>query len=417
MTWTIFRRMSPSKALPMTHNISLAESMKELDRQKKQAVRGLLQRLVDQDKAQIIVPTYATKPGYWFGGGNLLQDDKGVIWLCGRYRNAGDSRTGLAAGERGLECAVFRSDDLGHSFKKVLSWSKADLSQAEAAVLSIEGTALHRRADGNVELFVSLEKKCSYPNDLAHYQKPGTGVWSIDRMVGRSVEQLDPATLTTVLENHDRPEYLHLKDPVVFDGVNQETVMFFCSHPFTWASGNTGLATRRPGNTQFDIKSWEIVRRGAAWDVASTRITGRVRIPAMGVFSTERPCWVYFYDGCECVRELPENDKAHHRPRGYSCEEIGGALFGRDESLAQLQRLSDIEPFFVSPHGSGSSRYADALLTTDGLIATWQQSQADGSQPLVRHFVSRDEIESVLRGTNTSQPTPPADGPKPSIDG
>ena len=49
--------------------------------------------------------------GFWFGGGNMVQDHDGTLWLVGRYRNHGDSRTGLGAGERGLELALFRSDD------------------------------------------------------------------------------------------------------------------------------------------------------------------------------------------------------------------------------------------------------------------------------------------------------------------
>ncbi len=368
-----------------------------MDARVKQAVRRLLQELVNQDRARVVVSAYASGPGYWFGGGNLLRDQDGVWWLCGRYRNAGDSRTGLAAGERGLECAVFRSDDSARSFAKVLSWSREDLSGPGAQVVSIEGTALHRLADGTVELFISSEKERPYPDHLTSYQKPGTGVWSIDRMAARSVEELDPATLVPVLENRDMPEYLHLKDPVVFDDATGATVMLFCSHPHTWASGNTGLAIRRPDSTYFEIESWEVVSRGAAWDVASTRITGCVRIPAVGVLSSERPFTAYFYDGSECVRELEESDRAHKRPRGYSCEEIGGAFLGWDDSLADLDRLSATEPFFVSPHGTGCSRYMDVVRTPDGLLATWQQSQPDRSQPLVSHFISLDAVESALQ--------------------
>ena len=368
-----------------------------LDHRKREAAGRLLGKLVDQERARVIVPAYASRPGDWFGGGNLLRDDDGVIWLCGRYRNAGDARTGLASGERGLECAVFRSDDAEHTFKKVRSWSKTDLSRPDRRVLSIEGTALHRLPDGTVELFISSEKERSYPSDLVDYQKPGTGVWSIDRMTGSSVEELDPTTLTPLLENCDRPEYLHVKDPVVLDDVRQGTILLFCSHPFTWASGNTGLAIRRPGDGQFEIQSWEIVPRGAAWDVASTRVTGRVRIPPVGVFAGESACSVYFYDGCECVRPLEESAKAHGRPRGYSCEELGGAMFGWDECFPQLERLSTTGPFFVSPHGTGCSRYVDAILTGDGILVTWQQSQPDRSQPLVGHFVPLDEVERLLQ--------------------
>jgi hypothetical protein len=373
--------------------------MNNLDSQQKEIVLRLLRELINQEEARVLVPAYDSESGYWFGGGNLLADDSGVIWLCGRYRNAGDARTGVAKGERGLECAVFRSDDGGRSFNKIHSWSKADLSREGRGVLSIEGTALGRLADGSVELFVSSEKDRSYPASLASYQKPGTGVWSIDRMIGDSVEDLDPATLEPVLENFDRPEYLHVKDPVVLDDASQGTTLLFCSHPFTWASANTGLAVRAPGDKHFQVRSWELVSRGPAWDVASTRVTGRLRIPKLGLFAEEKPCSVYFYDGCECVRPLEESEQAHKRPRGYSCEEIGGALFGWDDDFPQLERLSVIQPLFFSPHGTGSSRYVDVIQTTEGLLATWQQSQPDRSQPLVGHRVPLDEVQTLMDGT------------------
>jgi hypothetical protein len=372
--------------------------MKKLDTQRKEIVLRLLRELIDQQKARVLVSANESSSGFWFGGGNLLPDENGVIWLCGRYRNAGDARTGVEKGERGLECAVFRSDDGGRNFDKVLSWSKADLSRENGVVLSIEGTALHRLPDGSVELFISTEKERSYPAPFAGYQKPGTGVWSIDRMVGDSVEGLDPTTLEPVLENGDRPEYLHVKDPVVFDEASQGTILLFCSHPFTWASANTGLAVRAPGSRQFELRSWELVPRGAVWDIASTRLTARLRIPQVGLFAEEKPCSVYFYDGCECVRQLEESEKAKKRPRGYSCEEIGGALFGWDEDFPELERLSCLEPLFLSPHGTGSSRYVDVIQTADGLLATWQQSQPDRSQPLVGHAVPLDEVQTILAG-------------------
>ena len=173
-------------------------------------------------------------------------------------------------------------------------------------------------------------------------------------------------------------------------------MLIFCSHPFTWASANTGLAVRAPGANRFELQSWELVPRGPAWDIASTRVTGRMRIPRVGLFAHQKPCSVYFYDGCECVRPLEESEKAHKRPRGYSCEEIGGALFGWDEGFPELVRLSLIEPLFFSPHGTGCSRYVDVIQTAEGLLATWQQSQPDGSQPLVGHMVPTNEVQGML---------------------
>lgn len=364
-----------------------------LSEKQTQALKTLLTALIDQHHARVIVPAYAAQSGYWFGGGSLAQDDDGAIWLSGRYRNYGDSRTGVAAGTRGLECAVFRSTDNGETFTKAQSWSKSDLSR-NGKVLSIEGTGLHRRKDGTWELFVSLEKERAYPSDVAHYQKPGTGVWSLERMTGDTLSAFDAQTLVPVLST-ENPGYLHIKDPVPFDAPNGDTAVIFCSHPISWASANTGVAYQRDPHGMLEVVSWELVGRGPIWDVASTRITERLELPAIGVFA-ENPVAIYFYDGAESMRQLEENPRAHKRPRGYSCEEIGGAFWGPANAVGNPERLSLIEPWFVSPFGTGSSRYISCLQTAGGILATWQQSQPDGSQPLVAHFVSMDDVRRIL---------------------
>jgi hypothetical protein len=372
--------------------------MQQLTLQKKTCLKTFLSALINQQKAHILVPANEPQSGFWFGGGNLVQDHTGSVWLSGRYRNHGDSRTGLEAGQRGLECAIFRSDDHGQRFTKVHSWSKADLSYPDRNVLSIEGTALHQYVDGSWELFISTEKDMPYPEPLKNFQKPGTGVWTIDRLWGKSLETLDPSTLTPVLENTEHPEYLHVKDPVVFDAPNGDTALVFCTHPFTWASGNTSLALRQPGQEQFQRHAWEVVSRGAAWDVASTRITEHLSIPQTGCFADAPACSAYFYDGAECMRPHEENVRARKRPRGYSCEEISGAFFGWDAAFPQMERLSPLAPLFVSPWGTGCSRYTETLVTEDGILAVWQQSQNDLSQPLVGHFVPMDEVQRILTG-------------------
>jgi hypothetical protein len=372
--------------------------MQKLSNQQKTCLHHVLSELINQQQAHVLVPAYQAKSGFWFGGGDIVRDQTGGIWLSGRYRNHGDSRTGLEAGQRGVECAIFRSDDGGQMFTKVHSWSKADLSYPEQKTISIEGTALHQRSDGTWELFISSEKALSYPESLKHYQKPGTGIWTIDRITGESLEQLDPSTLSPVLENHEYSEYLHVKDPVVFDAPNGKTAMIFCSHPFSWASSNTGLAFRNKPEDQFSISHWELVSRGTSWDVASTRITGRLLIPPIGCFSDVPACSVYFYDGAECMRAHEENPHAYKRPRGYSCEELGGAFFGWDHVFPELERLSQIQPMFMSPWGTGCSRYVKSLITEDGILAVWQQSQEDLSQPLVGHVLAIDDIRRILAG-------------------
>jgi hypothetical protein len=61
-----------------------------------------------------------------------------------------------------------------------------------------------------------------------------------------------------------------------------------------------------------------------------------------------------------------------------------------------MERLSRLEPLFVSPWGTGCSRYVHTLVTEAGILATWQQSQVDGSQPLVGHWLAMDEVERIL---------------------
>lgn len=361
------------------------------------ALTRLLAALIDQSRARVLVPAYRPSTGHWFGGGNLVQLPDGTLLLSGRYRNYGDSRTGLGAGERGLECAVFGSQDRGATFQKIASFSKADLSRSGAEVVSIEGTSLHPLADGSIELFISSEKEFGYPDGLSEFQKPGTGVWSIDRLVAPTIAALNPARLEPVLDARDLPEYLHVKDPVVFDTSEGDTAMIFCSHPFTWASSNTGLAVRRSGATGFEVVDWEAAGRGAAWDIAATRVTGRFTVPTLGAYTDSPDHYIYFYDGAECLRKLDENPNARRRPRGYSCEELGGAFVGGALPSREMQRLSRLAPLFVSPYGTGSSRYASTLVLDDGVFALWQQSQPDESQPLVGHFLPMSEIERLLQ--------------------
>jgi hypothetical protein len=322
-------------------------------------------------------------------------DSEGRIWLSGRYRNYGDSRTGLTEGTRGFACAIFCSEDGGQEFQEIRRWTKGDLSVLEE-VVSIEGTALLPLSDGSWEFYISMEKAVSYPEPYASYQKPGTGVWQIDRICGESPQDLQAESLTPTLVNHEWPEYLHIKDPYIISGDNGETRLGFCSHPISWASSNSGVAVRPAIGDPFQVTHWEMVSRGSVWDVAATRITGQLQVPAVGHFASTPPISLYFYDGAECLRQHDENPNAYTRPRGYSCEELGGMLYGWNDNFPRMERLSRTQPLFISPWGSGSSRYVDVLTVEEGIFAFWQQSQKDGSQPLVTHFLPIEEVERIL---------------------
>lgn len=349
--------------------------------------------MIDQHQARVIVAPQRPGPGHWFGGGNMIEDDDGNFWLVGRYRNQGDSRTGVGSGERGLELAIFRSTDRGKSFEKAISFTKSDLKVGSREVLSIEGSAL-RMTDQGFELYVSTEKTgIGYPHGLESFLKPGTGVWTIDRLRAGSIDELIDAPRETVLETSD-PQFVHIKDPFLGSHQGSDCLMF-CTHPFCWTSSNTGYVSLRHEPPSVEHANLDFFRRGFTWDVAITRGTAVVPLPKFGMLA-DRDVKLLFYDGGECVRNLDEHAAAVRRPRGYSCEELGGAAFYEDDDLDSIRRLSIVEPSFVSPHGTGCSRYVDVLVTRDAYVATWQQAQSDGSQPLVMNIVQREQVESLL---------------------
>jgi len=350
--------------------------------------------LVNQQQAEVIVPPQQNATGFWFGGGNVTVAPDGALYLVGRYRNYGDSRTGLSAGMRGLELALFKADNAGQTFHKVLSFSKSDLNVEDREVLSIEGAALNWTANG-VELFVSTEKNnLDYPTGFESYLKPGTGVWTIDHLQAASIEGLADASIMTLLESDD-PATCHIKDPFVYQTDDGACKLLFCTHPFSWTSSNTGYITRPNVDAHFSAPCFDFFPRGLTWDVAMTRGTAVVDVPAMGQFANQHVSLI-FYDGGECVRNLDEHSQSINRPRGYSCEELGGVAYITDGDWSRVYRLSKYEPLFVSPYGTGCSRYVDVLQTAWGMCVTWQQSQADCSQPLVMNRLSNADIATIL---------------------
>ncbi len=351
--------------------------------------------LIDIQRAQPIVEPTQDDDGFWFGGGNAVRDPHdGSLLLIGRYRDAGDSRTGLSQGTRGRELAIFRSLDDGRSFEKMHAWDKSDL-YCGSAVLSIEGSAL-RVTKRRVEVLVSTEKVRTYPRQLSDYQKPGTGIWSIDRFSATRVEKLAPQEAIAPLLTSSDPAYLHVKDPSVSGGFqNGRSLLIYCAHPYTWSSSTSGCATWN--KDVLDAPNPDFFPRGSAWDVAATRITCRLPVPRVGAFANLPALSLYFYDGAECLRPLDAHQKSVSRARGYSCEELGGLAYGFDRAFPQLHRLSRLAPLFVSPQGTGANRYVSVLAEENGdLFATWERSAATRAQPLVAHRLSAARIGKLL---------------------
>lgn len=348
-------------------------------------------KIIDNEKAKIIVEPYRRESGYWFGGGKIRKDREGRLVITGRYRNFGDSRYGVGLGERGLELAIFVSEDKGKTFKKIKSFTKKDLKVGEKDVLSIEGSSIY--FGEKVELYISSEKKRNYPMGFEKYQKEQTGVWEIDVIIGESLENLSSKNIKNIIIS-ENPENLHVKDPVLFD-LNNKTYMIFCQHPFCWSCSYSGLAVKEDNN--FKIISNDILPKGYTWDIAVTRITDRLPIPKIGIFKDLPDISLYFYDGAECMREHIQSEKGVKRPRGYSCEEIGGLAYGFDNEFPKIQRLSKYFPLFISPEGTGCNRYVSTFFDGEKIYAIWQRSVSDFSQPLFMNIVDIEDIEKILR--------------------
>ncbi len=359
--------------------------------------------LINQEKAKIIIPPMDNREGFWFGGGNMIEDEKGNFYLCGRYRNAGDSRYGLGKGERGLELAIFKSEDRGTNFHKILSFSKKELSYNNFEVISIEGSWLKLKATSNsdsqsrgVELYISTEKgNIPYPRGLESFKKPGTGVWTIDIIEADSIETLKTKNIKPLLSS-DNSQYLHVKDPFGFTDSKGDTILGFCTHPFCWSSSNSAYTVINHKTGEIEEVNYTFFPRGFTWDVAMTRMTDVMKVPRFGILKDLPTIYLIFYDGGESVRKYEEHPKAVKRPRGYSCEEIGGLAFSTEKDFPKVERLSINLPTFTSPYGTGASRYASTLVTDEGIYATWEQSQEDLSQPLVMHFLPMKEVEKIL---------------------
>jgi hypothetical protein len=277
----------------------------------------------------------------------------------------------------------------------VLSFDKAALSMPGRRVVSIEGSALELTESG-ARLYVSTEKEgLPYPQGCESRRKPGTGVWSIDVLEAATLEALAKARPRPLLVGDD-PARWHVKDPGLYRTAGGDTVLTFCTHPFSWASTNSAFAVRAAGAAAFAPPCFDWLRRGAVWDVAISRLTGLLDVPRAGAFASGPAVTLGFYDGGECLRSHQEHERSERRPRGYSCEEIGGLVYFVGGNLGEPTCLSPTEPLLVSPWGTGCSRYVTAIRTGGAIRAFWQQSQPDRSQPLVSHSLSMDDAARLL---------------------
>ena len=61
--------------------------MSTLDSTLEERLSNLANALIDQERARTIVPAQQASTGFWFGGGNTIEDVSGELHVVGRYRN------------------------------------------------------------------------------------------------------------------------------------------------------------------------------------------------------------------------------------------------------------------------------------------------------------------------------------------
>ena len=219
---------------------------------------------------------------------------------------------------------------------------------------------MFRRGDGEMALALGFVDQA---DDL----------WKIGQMAGPSAEEFDAESFRTVLA----PEFegvAGVKDPTVVQvgGTYHMLVSYHRVTPEergdpslkrladTLATGagtsNTGLATSRDGldwRWQGDVLS----PRPGKWDAFCSRVTGI--LPAgLGFLG--------FYDGSADVSQ--------------NYEERGSLAWSAD--LRSFIPLDTAGPLFVSPHGSGSVRYVDALAVGGVTYLYYEYCRVDGAHQL-----------------------------------
>ena len=204
----------------------------------------------------------------------------------------------------------------------------------------MERFCLHRDEHGRYLLWTS-------------YEHPDDGRWRIDVLEADAPDAFDVARARTVL-TPSQTGTAAVKDPYVLrvGPAYRMYVSTFITEdgpaPTCLAISHDGLSFRWLGET---------LAVGSGWDAYQARLSGVVS--ADGVF-------VGLYDGAASAADDTE-------------ERLGLAV---SLDLRRWERLTVDGPWLVSPHASGSLRYADALLLDGEWWIYYEAACADGSHEL-----------------------------------
>ena len=318
-----------------------------------QGLRGLL----DYGASVVVREPLGAGDGWWAGAPGAFYDPADdAFYLTYRYR-----RPRGVEPDRGCETRLARSED-GVEFEDVCV-----LTKDRFASTSIERCAVARAADGGWLWYVS-------------YVDGADGRWRIDLLEASRPDGFDPSTRTALFTAV--PLGLEgVKDPwVVRVGAVWYRLISSATAPVREAGAgemhgtsdvyNTGLIKSASAlATSLDGRTWHwqgsvmVPSREGAWDSYATRLGCLVPHPGG---------WLGLYDGSASVA-------------GNYEERTGVALSG---DLLAWRSLSPDGPALVSPHGSGSLRYADTVADDVERFFYFEAARPDGSHELRVSWIS-----------------------------
>jgi hypothetical protein len=291
---------------------------------------GGLERF-DPEQGITVLEPEERGPGNWVGAPSVLHDpSRGTTLLTYRKRRP----RGGPPPDRGYECSIAESRD-GFTFTDIWSVTKDAFSST-----SMERFCLHRDPTGRYLLYVS-------------YEHPEDGRWRIDVLEADSPDGFGAGTARTVL-TPAATGTAAVKDPYVVR-VGPAYYMYVSTFLTDDGPAPTSLAISLDG-VRFRWAG-EALGVGAGWDRYQARLTSIVRAA---------PVFVGFYDGAASPAEDTE-------------ERLGVAV---SSDLVRWRRLTEDEPWVVSPHATGSLRYLDALDLGDELLLYYEYARPDGSHEL-----------------------------------
>jgi hypothetical protein len=314
-------------------------------------VFGALSRF-DPEQSTVIMRPESPGSGTWIGCPGVLheRERRRFLMTYRQRRPRGDPAT-----ERGWRCAVAASDD-GIHFEDVWAVEKSALNTS-----SMERFCLLPRMAGGYQLYLS-------------YVDAADNRWRIDVIEADVPEAFDVRTRKPVLTAAStgtegvKDPYVLRVGPAVYLFASFASAQTLAPRHRARAHAtadiyNTG-ATTHPTGLAIGLEgrdfAWQssVLDVGTGWDRYQARLNSLVALPG--------GAWVGFYDGSAGADENYE-------------ERCGLAL---SHDLRHWHRLTASAPWMVSPHGSGSLRYLDAVPVGEELWLYFEYARADGAHEL-----------------------------------